>query len=438
MNISVFGLGYVGCVTGACLADGGHMVIGVDVNKTKVDMVNNAKPPIIEKDISELTERVVKLKRYAATTDAFYAMQNSDIALVCVGTPSRPNGSINLMYIKRVAQYIGTALRKRDGYYLVVIRSTVLPGTVDDIVVPILEKCSGKRAGIDFGVCMNPEFLREGSSIHDFHHPPKNVIGEIDNRSGDLLLKIYNNIDAPVFRTKIRTAEMVKYADNCFHGLKVSFANEIGNLCKKMTIDSHEVMGIFCQDTKLNLSPNYLKPGFAFGGSCLPKDLRAIMYESKALDLELPVLGSILESNRRQIARVVNFLMQYKGKKIGFMGLSFKGGTDDLRESPVVEVIETLIGKGFHINIYDKYVSVSRLMGANKEYIEREIPHISSLMCMSVDELIFNADVLVVCNHSDENEAVIKKVGSDHVIVDLVRFVENGAGLKCTYHGICW
>ncbi|HEX2957190.1 MAG TPA: nucleotide sugar dehydrogenase, partial [Chitinispirillaceae bacterium] len=431
-------LGYVGCVTGACLGESGHTVWGVDVNETKVNMINNGKAPIVEKDIDQLMNKVVQNKSFTATTDYRLAVEKTDLSLICVGTPSRSNGSIDLGYIKRVVQNIGTQLRHKSTYFVVVIRSTVLPGTVEETVIPILEMYSGKKAGVDFGVCVNPEFLREGTSISDFYHPAKSVIGEIDKRSGDHLLKIYENIKAPVIRTKIKIAEMVKYTDNIFHGLKVTFANEIGTICKEMKIDSHEVMDIFCMDTKLNLSPHYLKPGFAFGGSCLPKDLRALLHESKIRDVEMTVIGSILESNKRHIAKVVSLLSKYKGKSMGFIGMSFKGGTDDLRESPVIEVIETLLGKGFKIQIYDKYVSLARLVGANKDYIEREIPHISLHMKQSLDDLVSNSEVIVICNQIEESDSIFKMVKKEQIIIDLARVVKNYDKLECQYQGICW
>jgi GDP-mannose 6-dehydrogenase len=360
------------------------------------------------------------------------------MALVCVGTPSRSNGSIDLGYVRRVCEQIGQALRGRTTFFTVVIRSTVIPGSVEGELVPILERESGMKAGEGFGVCMNPEFLRESTSVHDFHHPPKTVIGELNPRSGDILAAMYAHLSCPLIRTSIRVAEMVKYVDNTFHALKVSFANEIGNLCKPLGVDSHQVMDIFCQDTKLNLSPYYLKPGFAFGGSCLPKDLRAVNYEARGMDLQLPLLGSILESNALQIRRVIRKLMEYKGRRLGILGLSFKGGTDDLRESPIVEVIEAMLGKGFSLRIYDRHVSLARLMGANKDYIEKEIPHISSLMCGSVEELMAQSDVIVVSNKSPEFADAVAKAGPRHAVIDLVRIVPHppeGAG---EYYGLCW
>lgn len=439
MRIAVMGLGYVGAVSGACLAEMGHHVTGVDPNRVKVDMMNNGKPPVVEKGLQEVLEGAVRSGRLVATDDWNGTVQHADLILVCVGTPSRSNGSIDLKYVKRVAEHIGEALRSKADYCVVAIRSTVFPGTVEGTVIPILELHSGRKAGKDFGVCMVPEFLREGSSVHDFYNPPKTVIGELDSRSGEGLAGIFKEIKAPLVRTEIKTAEMVKYADNCFHALKVAFANEIGNLCKKIDFDSHKVMDIFCMDTKLNLSPYYLKPGFAFGGSCLPKDLRALTYEAKIHDIETPVLSAILESNKKQILAVVKKLMEFKGRSLGFLGLSFKGGTDDLRESPIVELVETMIGKGFAVKIYDKYVSIARLMGANKEYIEKEIPHISSLMCNSAMELIHGSEVIVVGNAGSEfKEAILAHTKPGQVIIDLVRIVGNSDTIRCEYYGICW
>lgn len=431
-------MGYVGCVSGACFAEMGHTVVGVEPNPVKVDLINEGKSPIIEKDLDTLLDKVVKRGGFRATTDWQQAIRDSELAIVCVGTPSRPNGGIDLRFVQRVCEQIGSALASRRDRFTVVIRSTVMPGTMDTVVIPALEKASGRKAGRDFGVCMHPEFLREGTSIHDFHHPPKTVIGEIDPASGDALASLYEGMTGPMIRTPLRVAEMVKYADNCFHGLKVAFANEIGNLCKEAGIDSHQVMEIFCQDTKLNLSPYYLKPGFAFGGSCLPKDLKAILHEARQMEVEVPVLGAVLESNHRQIQKVINKLMSYKGRSLGFLGLSFKGGTDDLRSSPIVDVIETMLGKGFTIRIHDQHVSLARLMGANKEYIEKEIPHLSRLMCATARELVDQCEVIVV-NHRDESfREALRALKPGQVVVDLVRIGEEARRSGCEYYGICW
>jgi GDP-mannose 6-dehydrogenase len=438
MKISVFGLGYVGSVTGACLAELGHDVIGADINPFKVGLINSGKSPIVEKDIDTIIGKVVANGKFKASVNVAEAVRSTDLALVCVGTPSRSNGSLELSAIRRVSSQIGRALRTHPRYFVVVVRSTVLPGTVEDVVIPILERQSGKTAGRDFGVCMNPEFLREGSSVHDFYHPPKHVVGQIDRRSGNLLLKIYEHVDAQIFRVPLKIAEMVKYCDNSFHALKVAYANELGGLCREYGIDSHRVMDIFCSDTKLNISPAYLKPGFAFGGSCLPKDVRALASETKRMDLDSPIINSILASNKAQIAKVIKTITAYKGKKIGFLGLSFKGGTDDLRESPIVDVIEALLGKGFEIRIYDRYVSIARLLGANKSYIEKEIPHIADLIEEDIDKLAAFADVLVVANPSAEFTALAKRLDRRQTLIDLVRIVEDHSKTRAVYHGNSW
>jgi GDP-mannose 6-dehydrogenase len=438
MKLSVFGIGYVGCVSAACFAKAGHDVIGVDLNQTKVDIINSGKSPIVEAGIDELIAAMVATRRLRATTNSAEAIMNSDASLVCVGTPSNANGSLDLDHVKHVCEEIGAAIKTKAERHTVVIRSTMLPGTIESLVIPTLEASSGKKAGSDFGVCINPEFLREGSSLKDFYAPPFTLIGTDEEETANLVRELYVGIDAPLFVTALKTAEMVKYACNCFHALKVSFANEIGNICKAVGIDSHEVMNVFAQDTKLNLSPYYLTPGFAFGGSCLPKDLRAINYKAKQLDVEAPVLSSILPSNRLQIERAVNMVLATGKKRIGVLGFSFKAGTDDLRESPMVTLIETLIGKGLQLAIYDRDVSLARLFGANKQYIEREIPHISQLMRTSIDEVLNDADVLVIGNKAKEFRAIEGKVRKDQMLIDLVRLFEKPVGEEGLYQGICW
>ena len=436
MNLSVFGIGYVGCVSAACFAKEGHDVTGVDVNPTKVEIINSGKSPIVEPGISEIMQQAVDSGRLRATTSAAEAVSKSAVSLVCVGTPSNPNGSLDLRYVTRVCEEIGAALRTKQERHVVVIRSTMLPGTIENVVVPTLEKTSGKKAGIDFGVCINPEFLREGTSLQDFYAPPFTLIGADDDQTVATVSALYANIDAPLFQTDVKTAEMIKYVCNTFHALKVSFANEVGNICKALAIDSHAVMEIFCQDTKLNLSPYYLKPGFAFGGSCLPKDLRAITYKAKQVDVDVPILSSILPSNRQQIERAVDMVLAMGKKRVGIFGFSFKAGTDDLRESPMVSLMETLIGKGLQLLIYDRDVSLARLFGANKEYIERQIPHISQLMRDSIDEVLEFAEVIVVGNKSEEFNQIEWKQREGQVIIDLVRLLKKSSDE--TYQGICW
>jgi GDP-mannose 6-dehydrogenase len=438
MRLSVFGIGYVGCVSAACFAKAGHNVIGVDVNPTKVGIINSGKSPIVETGIEELIAAMVSASRLSATTNSAEAIMNSDASLVCVGTPSNANGSLDLGHVKHVCEEIGAALKNKPGRHTVVIRSTMLPGTIESLVVPTLEQSSGKQAGKDFGVCINPEFLREGSSLKDFYAPPFTLIGADDEQTTALVRQLYADIEAPLFVTSLKTAEMVKYACNCFHALKVSFANEIGNICKAVGIDSHEVMKVFSQDTKLNLSPYYLTPGFAFGGSCLPKDLRAINYKAKQLDVEVPVLSSILPSNRLQIERAVNMVLQTGKKRVGVLGFSFKAGTDDLRESPMVTLIETLIGKGLQLALYDRDVSLAKLFGANKQYIEREIPHISQLMRGSVDEVLQDSEVLVIGNKTREFEDIEGRIRKGQVVLDLVRLFDRPVGEEGAYQGICW
>ncbi|CAN5783588.1 nucleotide sugar dehydrogenase [soil metagenome] len=436
MKISIFGLGYVGCVSAACFAKEGHDVVGVDVSTNKVGIITNGGSPIVEPGIAELIAEATASGRLKATTDSAEAIAASDVSLICVGTPSNANGSLDLRYIKRVCEEIGASLKRKDKRHVVVIRSTMLPGTIENVVIPALEQTSGKKAQRDFGVCINPEFLREGTSLKDFYAPPFTLIGADDPDTAEVVSKLYSGVNARLFITPVKTAEMVKYVCNCFHALKVTFANEVGNICKALGIDSHEVMEVFCQDTKLNLSPYYLKPGFAFGGSCLPKDLRAMNYKAKELDIETPVLAAVLPSNRRQIEAAIEMVVKTGSKRIGVLGFSFKAGTDDLRESPIVILIETLIGKGYQLSIYDRDVSLARLAGANKEYIEGEIPHISQLMRSSVDEVLARADVVIVGNKADEFRVVETKLKDGQVLIDLVRLFDRRS--DDSYQGICW
>lgn len=438
MKISIFGMGYVGCVSAGCFAELGHQIMAVEPDPTKVSMINQGKSPIIETRMDEVIAAVVAKGQLRASSDWLAAVQETELAMVCVGTPSQANGNIDLRSVLRVCEQIGQAIASKPDYFTVVIRSTVIPGTVEETVIPTLEKHSGKKAGVDFGVCMNPEFLREGTSIADFYNPPKTVIGQFDEKSGEKVAQLYKDLPGPLIRTKLRVAEMVKYADNSFHALKICFANEMGNIAQSVGVDSHELMNIFCLDTKLNLSPYYLKPGFAFGGSCLPKDLRSISYLAKTRDIAVPMLNSILESNEYQIAKTVNKLMSYKGRSLGFLGLSFKEGTDDLRESPIVDVIETMIGKGYKVRIHDHNVSLAKLMGANKQYIEREIPHISDLLCVSPEELVSHSDVLVIASKGDSYSKLLQSVNGNKVIIDLVRLFSPELRPKSEYYGICW
>jgi GDP-mannose 6-dehydrogenase len=437
MRISIFGLGYVGTVSAGCLADDGHEVVGVDPLPTKVDLINRGQSPIVETDIGEIIAATAKAGRLRATSDPGQAIRESELSFVCVGTPSQANGNLDLRYIRRICEQIGEALKSKNERHTVVIRSTILPGTMRKIVIPTLEEFSGKKAGVAFGVCNNPEFLREGSAVKDFRFPPKTVIGELDQASGDILASLYKKLDAPLIRTDIESAEMVKYIDNSWHALKIGFANEIGNLCKCLGLDAHKVMKIFCQDQKLNISPAYLSPGFAFGGSCLPKDLRALSYQAKMHDLDLPILASILPSNEMQISRGLQLIVKREHTRVGILGFSFKAGTDDLRESPMIEVIERLIGKGYDLRIYDKNVNIARLVGANRDFILNHIPHISKLMVGDIDAVLDHAETVVIGNKDPEFSKVPERLRAGQFLVDFVRIIE-GRSDNGNYDGICW
>jgi GDP-mannose 6-dehydrogenase len=430
-------LGYVGTVSAGCLAQDGHEVVGVDPVQTKVDLINRGESPIIEAEIREIIAAAVKSGRLGATQDSSHAIQHTDLSFVCVGTPSQPNGNLDLRYIRRICEQIGEALKSKSARHTVVIRSTILPGTMKKVVIPTLEEFSGKKAGADFGVCSNPEFLREGSAVKDFRSPPKTVIGELDEASGEILFELYSKIEAPLIRTDLETAEMIKYVDNSWHALKIGFANEIGNMCKSSGIDSHVVMNIFCQDRKLNISPAYLQPGFAFGGSCLPKDLRALSYLAKTHDLQLPILSSILASNDMQVVRGLELVTEKGQARVGILGFSFKAGTDDLRESPVIELIERLIGKGYDLRIYDKNVNIASLVGANRDFILNHIPHISRLMVPSIEAVLEHAQTVVIGTKDPEFEGVFERLHDDQRLVDFVRICSQRSG-NGKYDGICW
>jgi len=437
MRISIFGLGYVGTVCSACLAEAGHTVIGVDPNRTKVDILNDGRSPIVERDVESMIREARAAGRLKATTDEKEAVACSDVTFVCVGTPSNSNGSLNLDFIRSVAAQLGAALRSKDARHVIVIRSTVLPGTCRKVVVPIIEKESGKSCGQGFGVAFNPEFLREATAVEDFRNPPKTVIGAIDPADADTIASLYSTLEAPLVKTSLEVAEMVKYADNAFHAVKTVFGNEIGVVCKAMGVDSHAVMEIFCKDTKLNLSPYYLKPGFAFGGSCLPKDLRAITHAARSMDIEVPMLSSVMASNQEHVRRTVQLVANTGLRRVGVLGFAFKAGTDDLRESPVVELIETLHGKGFDVRIYDRNVSVARLVGANKEFIRKRLPHVSQLMVDTPEEIISHAQVVIIGNKDPLFARLLDHLTPEQVVVDLVRIADK-VETPARYEGICW
>ena len=421
MRVNVFGLGYVGCVTAACLAKVGHEVIGVDIDEEKVSMVNAGASPIVEPGLPALLADVVDARRLRATISTPEALRNAEIGLICVGTPGRASGQLGVDALERVGHEIGQALAERDEPYTVVLRSTVLPGTTERVLAPALRTGAGRELGPTVRLAVNPEFMREGSSLRDFAHPPFTLFGCDDPEPAAVLRSLYAEVEAPFVHTAVRTAEMVKYVSNTFHALKVCFANEIADVCAALGTDAQEAMRIFLMDRKLNVSEAYLRPGFAFGGSCLPKDLRALLYGARVADVSVPLLSAILPSNEGQIRRAMEAVLETRKRRIGIVGLSFKPGTDDLRESPMVTLVEGLIGKGCDVRIFDPNVAVARLRGANRRYIEEEIPHIASLICESVETLVAHAEVLVIGNVSDEAARVLAAAGPHHVVVDLTR-----------------
>jgi GDP-mannose 6-dehydrogenase len=403
-----------------------------------VDLITGGHAPVVEERIGELTEEVVAGGKLTATTDVANAVDNTDISLVCVGTPSAPNGSLSTEYLERVAEQIGESIANRTSRHTVVFRSTMLPGTCLNLLVPILEKASGKTAGVDFGVAVNPEFLREGSSVRDFFDPPKTVIGELDERSGDVVAELYAGLPGEVFRVPIPVAEITKYADNSFHALKIGFANELGAICGALGLDSHRVMDVFLADRKLNISPAYLKPGFAFGGSCLPKDLRGLVHAANRADVRVPILSHVLPSNEEHLKRAFDLVVRTGKRKVGLFGLSFKPGTDDLRESPMVELAERLLGKGYDLRIYDANVSLSRLLGANREYIEQRLPHLGQLLAGSVAEVLDHAEVCLLAS-TDADVLAALPPGGDRTVIDLVRLPDAEARRADEgYVGLAW
>jgi GDP-mannose 6-dehydrogenase len=436
MNVSIFGLGYVGAVSCACFSKGGHSIIGVDINQDKVDLINNGESPIVEESLKEYIQDGVNNGLLRATTNVQEAISSSDISIVCVGTPSQINGNIDLTYVYKVCINIARAIKEKNSFHVIAIRSTVVPGTIK-ACAKLIEEYSGKKHGEDFGVASNPEFLREGTAIKDFVNPPYTIVGTDCKKSEDILSELYNNIEAPLHALKPAESEMIKYTNNNFHALKITFANEIGNVCKELGIDGHVVMDLVSADKKLNLSPYYMKPGFAFGGSCLPKDVRGMNYRAKTLDLKTPLLNSLMESNEYQVQRGLNMIYETGKKKIGFIGFAFKAGTDDLRESPIVNMIETLIGKGFELSLYDQNVLISKLIGKNKDYLTGHIPHISSLLKDNVDEVISNVDVIVIGNKSTNADEIFNKIKKDQIVIDLVRIIKDKVS-EDNYVGICW
>lgn len=437
--VSVYGLGYVGCVSAVCLASLGHRVIGVDVNPDKVESLGKGVAPIVEDRIGQLAADVVSAGALKVTTDSRSALLDSDVSLICVGTPSGPTGELSTIYLEQVTAELGAALAGSDRWHTLVYRSTMLPGTCENLLIPKLEQLSGKRAGVDFGVCVNPEYLREGTSVKDFFDPPKTVIGASDPRAAEAVIGLYASMPGSRHVVPINVAEMTKYVDNCFHALKVSFANEIGAICSAVELDSHKVMDIFLSDTKLNLGPSYLRPGFAFGGSCLPKDVRALTHIARRNAVDIPLIENILPSNQSHLDRALNLILGDERRRIGVLGLAFKAGTDDLRESPMVELAERLIGKGYAVKIYDANVSMSRIIGANRAYISQRLPHLGELLVEDADSVLEHADIVVVGSRSPDVVEALARCSSEQLIIDLVRLPDadqlRGGD---NYRGIAW
>ncbi len=434
MNISIFGLGYVGCVSLGCLAKNGHHVIGVDVNKLKVNLINEGKSTIIEKDIDIIIKEQREKNSISATLDHKSAVLNSDVTIICVGTPSTNNGHLNLDYIYQTANQIGESLKEKDSFHVIVIRSTVLPGT-NKKAGEIIAEVSRKKRNIGFAVVSNPEFLREGSAVEDYYNPAITVLGSDSEKAIKIMESIYDDINAPVVKTDIEVAEIIKYVNNTFHALKICFANEIGNICKKINIDSHKVMDVFCRDTRLNISPYYFKPGFAYGGSCLTKDMKALKTLSHDNYLSSPLIAAIHNSNENQKRVVIDMIESTGGNKIGVLGLSFKQGTDDLRYSPAVEIVEYLFGKGYNIIIWDEIVQQSKLVGSNKEFIQTHIPHLSKLITGDLIEVIDKSEIILVTQKDKKISSLIEKY-PEKIFIDVVRVVEKSS--SGNYQGICW
>lgn len=438
-SISIFGLGYVGSVSAACFASLGNRVIGVDVSPSKVEMLDSGRSPIVEARMNQLVAEANQACRLHATSDPCAAVLGSDISFICVGTPSLRNGKLDLSHIEKVGAEIGAALKRKKSHHVVVLRSTVLPGTTETVLLPVLERESGKKAGDGFTVCYNPEFMREGSAVADFLEPPYTILGSQDPAHLPPLRELYAKTPGRVFETSITVAEMAKYLSNAFHAVKVVFANEVGTLSKYLGVDAEAVTEIFTSDTRLNISPAYLSPGFAFGGSCLPKDVRALAYKAKELDLRLPLLESLLPSNVEHIDRAVEAVMRTGKKRIAQLGLSFKAGTDDLRESPQVQVIKRLLGEGLEVRIWDKDVSLGRLAGANRQYIEQVIPHIGSLLTDNLAETVKHGEVVIIGNKSASKDDLAKYLRPDQIVIDLVNLqkARRPSGID-SYEGICW
>lgn len=438
MRISVFGIGYVGAISAACLAKDGQVVVAVDTNSQKVGAINDGQSPIVEEGLADLIRQGIETGRLRATTDGAEAVEDTDLSFVCVGTPSLANGSLDLTYVTRACEEIGRAIAAKRRFHAVVVRSTMLPGSMSGVVIPLLEKVSGKKAGADFGAAIYPEFLREGSALRDYYDAGTVIFGAEDDRTLALLREATEGLTGQEFVLDTATAEMIKYTHNAWHAAKIVFANEIGELCKSMGVDSHRVMATVCADKRLNISAAYMRPGFAFGGSCLPKDLRALLHKAKSLDVDCPMIDSLLPSNERQVQRAFEMVLAAGNRRVGLIGLSFKGGTDDLRESPAVELTERLFGKGYDIRIFDHNVCYARLMGANLAFIQGRIPHLASLLTDDLDEVARHAGTIVVTHRDFGKGRSLPPLRSDQVLIDLVRLPEAEHPPRGRYEGICW
>jgi len=438
MRVVVVGLGYVGTVCSACLASRGHQIVGVDTSEFKVSCIERGESPIVENGLAELIAEGRRAGRLRATTRIAEAMPGADIVLLCVGTPSAEDGSLNLEHVKRAAAEVGAGLPHSGVYTTVVMRSTMLPGSVEGELQPVLERASGRSAGSDFGVAYNPEFLREGTAVGDFFGAEITVIGAAEPRGADAVRRLYDGIGGEIVVTSIRSAEMLKYVNNTFHALKVSFANEIGRLCKRERIDSHEVMELFCRDTRLNLGRNYLMPGFAFGGSCLPKDLRALNSRGRAHGLDLPVIAAVMRSNQQHVDEAIHLIERLRRRRVGVLGLSFKAGTDDLRESPILRVVGTLVGKGYSVLLHDPHIDLDRLLGANRRFVEDEVSYLPERLRAEMRDVVEQSEIVVVGNRSKEYRAVGALLQPGQVLVDLVHGVDRASLVHGEYHGLAW
>lgn len=435
MNIAIFGMGYVGVVSAACLTRDGHRVIGVDPNAAKVLDLDGGGSPISEPGVAELLAAAHAATRLRATTDPAQALAECEMAWICVGTPSQPDGGVNLAYVDRCVRQIANALAGAERRPLIVLRSTVPPGTTRRVIMPILAE-AGLAVGRDIDVVFHPEFLREGCAVHDFDEPPKIVIGEHRAGAADVLEGVYPGRRAPRFRTSLEVAEMVKYSDNLFHALKVAFANEVGSIARAVGADARQVADIFCSDTKLNINPYYLRPGFAFGGSCLPKDLRAILRLATLESLPAPLLAGVLESNRQLVESFVARVLAMRPRSVGMVGLAFKPNTDDMRESPYVAVAKRLVGEGIDLRICDPGVDPSRLIGANREVVQSALAHLERLLVGDAAGL--DACDLIIINHPTVDAARVQAwTAAGRRVIDTVGVKGVPAGLH-GYEGIFW